>query len=481
MNHAPNKPTSRLVLILSFFGGSLVSSFFSIFQRILLGADPFALRGFIVPFIFGGISGFLIGLWYNRFKTALNTLQEKHDQLVQEQAEKRQLQEELYQSQKMDAIGQLAGGIAHDFNNLMMIINGSCELALSRLTADEQNRSRIPIIWEAGKRATNLTQQLLAFSRRQVIQPKLIKPGQAIGSFLELLKRMVGENIKLELIDQAGDLNIRIDPGQMEQIVINLVVNAKDAMPNGGIITISLTPADPILSSDKSVSPEGKDSHILISVRDTGCGMSPEIQEHIFEPFFTTKPRDKGTGLGLSTVYGIVRQNEGTIFLSSEPGLGTTFYLKFPADRESLPEPEPAPLTQNTNPVNANILLMDDNKPVREIVSEILRQAGYRVMEPLTLENALRMCADNSVNIDLLITDVVMPEVSGKEFSEACRKIKTNLPTLFISGYPENLLNGDDTLNDQVFFLQKPFSEQELLNRVTAILSENLPSSRISG
>jgi len=459
------------VLILSFAAGALLLSIFSIFQKILIGADPFVIYGFIVPVLFGGISGLLIGLWYNRFKTTLGTLKEKHAQLLREQAEKQHLQEELYQSQKMEAIGHLTGGIAHDFNNLMMVINGSCELAAGRLTLEEQNRSRIPIIWEAGKRATSLTQQLLAFSRRQVIQPKWINPGQSIYEFLELLKRMVGESIRLELKDHAEEYMIYIDPGQIEQIIINLVVNARDAMPGGGIISIALTPGGQVLSSVNSSPPAGTEDQVILSITDTGCGMSPEIQEHIFEPFFSTKPRDKGTGLGLSTVYGIVMQHKGSISVRSEPDKGSTFYLKFPAKRESSPRINRGDSQVKNIPVNAKIMLVEDNEQVRLIVAEILRNAGCVVHEPATLASALQLCADTTADIDLLITDVIMPDISGLEFSDSCRKLKSNLRTLFISGYPDKMVDTDGILGNHVFFLQKPFNELDLLNRVAAILS----------
>ncbi len=388
-------------------------------------------------------------------------------------SESKQLAAQLQQAQKMEAIGRLAGGVAHDFNNILNIIIGNAELALMKVREDGSLRKEIEEIGTAGKRAASLTRQLLAFSRKQIIQPEILDLNEILTGIKKMLGRLIGEDVELLMIPGHGLWQVEADRGQMEQVIMNLVVNARDAMPKGGKLTIETANVE--LDGKyfhKHGLQEGKPGpYVMLAVSDTGIGMDKETQAHIFEPFFTTKEAGKGTGLGLSTVYGIVKQNNGLIWVYSEPGQGSTFKVYLPkakvgaaSDKEEQDNPVIAPGGSET------ILIVEDNDSVRELVQRILQQHGYRVLEAENGEDALRMSKAYGGPIDLLITDVVMPRMGGKETAERLQALYPYMKVLYMSGYMDNSILQQDILADGVNFLQKPFSPQALLHKVREIM-----------
>lgn len=378
----------------------------------------------------------------------------------------KELEEQLLQSQKLEAVGQLSGGVAHDFNNLLLVINGYSELAKSHLDNDHPIQAHLDQILHAGEQAAAVTRQLLAFSRREVIQPKDIDLNELIQHSREMLKRFLGETIELHFYLDKEDCVIHIDPIQMEQIILNLSLNACDAMPHGGSIAIetSMIEIDGSRSRRKINLQPGE--YVLLSISDTGTGIDSETLEHIFEPFFTTKHPEKGTGLGLSTVYGIVKQNNGHISVYSELDRGTTFKLYFqsvskPHHHEKKVEPDKA-----SSSGTETILLVEDDTAAREYIEETLTEFGYKVISAHHSDEALELFEKFNVQFDLLLTDIILPYMSGKELADILTKRRPELPVLFISGYTANAIVHNGVVDKGVFLLQKPFSPSKLKEAV---------------
>jgi signal transduction histidine kinase/ActR/RegA family two-component response regulator len=372
----------------------------------------------------------------------------------------------LRQAQKMEAIGRLAGGVAHDFNNLLTVITGFCGLLLDRLAPDDPSRHDVEQIAEAGERAVAVTGQLLAFSRRQLLQPQPVDLNTVVAETEGMLRRLIGEDVALVTRLQAGVGIVYAEPGQIEQIIVNLVVNARDAMPAGGRIEIATGLLE--LGPGNSLGLSGG-AFATLTVSDGGVGMDSETRSRIFEPFFTTKEAGKGTGLGLATVYGIVAQSGGGIAVESAPGEGTTFivYLPVPTPREvASPVPDVVELTGSHT-----ILLAEDEDIVRELVTAILEQRGYNVLAAADGEGALSVAAAFPERIDLLVTDVVMPRRGGRELATALVTERPEVKVLFMSGYTDDAAIRRDVLDVGIPFLQKPFSADELAEAVMVALN----------
>lgn len=385
--------------------------------------------------------------------------------------ERKQLEEQLRQSQKMEAIGRLAGGIAHDFNNLLTVITGYSEVALSRLEENDPLHSEIREIKQAGQRAASLTSQLLAFSRRQVLQPKVLDLNVVVMNLEKLLHRLIGEDVNL-VVSLAPTLgHIHVDPGQIEQVLMNLSVNARDAMPKGGKLVIETHNVDFTGSAVGRPLSMPPGAYIMLVVSDTGCGMDEYTRSHIFEPFFTTKEHGKGTGLGLSTVYGIVKQGNGEILVDSKPGLGTTFTIYFPR----VPDRAPSGSGLSTQSAMAHsgtetLLLVEDEPAIRALTGDILRRTGYKVLEARHGVEALLTGSQYLGTIHLLITDVIMPQMSGGEVAERLIRERPHMKVLYISGYTDDTIIHHGVTQEGTAFLQKPFSPDILVQKVRHIL-----------
>lgn len=385
--------------------------------------------------------------------------------------EKASLERQLHQSQKMEAIGRLAGGIAHDFNNLLTAITGYSDLLLRRLDPDDPNRKDIEEILKAGESASSLTRQLQAFSRKQVLEMQILNLNNLIIHLDKMLRRMIGEDIDLVAI-MAPELHpILADPGQIEQVIINLAVNARDAMPEGGKITIET--ANVVLDENYAQDHIGvkPGPHVMLAISDTGCGMDADTLNHIFEPFFTTKESGKGTGLGLSTVYGIVAQCEGSIWVYSEPGGGATFKIYFPVAQKVEQADDTAKPSFSQYGGTETILLVEDSEFVRDLASRVLRHGGYHVLAASCGEEALHICNEYPGEIHLMVTDVVMPEISGRQLAEFLFPLRPTMKVLFISGYTDDAILRHGILTQDTPFLQKPFAVEALLQKVQEMLS----------
>jgi two-component system cell cycle sensor histidine kinase/response regulator CckA len=381
-----------------------------------------------------------------------------------------QLEAQLRQAQKMEAVGRLAGGIAHDFNNMLGIIIGYSDISLGLIAADSPVNRYISETKKAGERAASLTRQLLAFSRKQVVFPRLLDLNEVVRNATEMFLRLVGEDVTVEFRPHASLSSIKADPGQIEQALMNLVVNARDAMPTGGkiIIETGLAELDEDYVALHRASRAGQ--YVVLAVSDTGCGMDEAIQSQIFEPFFTTKGVGHGTGLGLSTVYGIVKQSEGNILVYSEPGKGTTFKIYFPRVNEkaealmlSNDEVEPRGRSET-------ILVVEDDETLRELTVKLLRDGGYRVIQSKDGEDALRIMATSEAGIDLLLTDVIMPERSGPELVRQVEKGHPKTRFVFMSGYSDDMVKRHGLLMQEDHFLEKPFTKRSLLVKVHSAL-----------
>ncbi len=388
--------------------------------------------------------------------------------------QRERLEERLRQSQKMEAIGQLAGGIAHDFNNLLTAVLGNAHILLARLSGKNLDKHSVEgvllgleHIKDAGERAALLTQQLLAFSRKQVIKPELLDLNRVISGMKEMLRPLIREDIEFVVRVAPDTHHIRADAGQIEQVIMNLVVNARDAMPEGGTLTVVCSNEDEAHVTETSIPIAGP--RVVLAVSDTGLGMDKEQVSHIFEPFFTTKPTGKGTGLGLATVYGIVTQVNGEISVESEPGKGSTFRLYFAADNETAAVPDEAASTCRSGG-NEVIVVCEDDQSVRRVVCDILQQAGYRVLETEHGEHALEAAASFDDEIHLLISDVIMPVMNGKELAEKMVSRHPGIVVLFTSGYATDVLGRVFSQSKEQDYLQKPFSPDALLHRVRELL-----------
>ena len=385
-------------------------------------------------------------------------------------SEQRGLEEQLRQSQRLEAIGSLAGGIAHDFNNLLSVILGQSEFLQRRLDAGDPALKRVEEIRKAGERASMLTRQLLAFSRKQVLIPEVLAPGAVIMDLASMLRRLIGEDVVLETIVRPDTGLVRADRGQIEQVIMNLVVNARDAMPEGGTITVEVANADLDAAYAASHPPTAAGHYVRLTVRDTGTGMDADTRAHVFEPFFTTKEKGKGTGLGLATVYGIVKQSGGYVWLDSEPGKGATFDIHLPrledgAQMDAAPiGPAPSPRGTET------VLLVEDEAMLRELAREVLEASGYRVLQAAGGEEALRVAGVHEGSIDLLLTDVVMPGISGRMVAERLALSRPGMKVLYTSGYTDDAVFQRGVLPEGSAFLQKPFTTVALERKVREIL-----------
>jgi PAS domain S-box-containing protein len=369
------------------------------------------------------------------------------------------LEERLRQAAKMEAVGQLAGGVAHDFNNLLTVINGYADVLGDGLPPEDPMAGMVAEIRAAGTRAADLTRQLLAFSRKQILRPQLVHLGRLVENLRKMLARLIGEDIRLVTVIDPNLSVVRADPGQLEQILLNLVVNARDAMPRGGTLTIECRNVSEAISRS-----------IRLSVSDTGVGMNEEVKARIFEPFFTTKAPGKGTGLGLATVFGIVQQSGGRIQVQSRPGVGTTFQIDLPATG-SIAE---APASQVTRPLpsrgSETVLLVEDEGAVRMLALHALQTNGYAVLDAETGEQALHVVQTFGVPVRLLVTDVVMPGLNGRELAERLQNSQPSLRVLYMSGYTSDEIVRRGIEADRVNFLQKPFTPQTLIRKVREIL-----------
>jgi signal transduction histidine kinase/ActR/RegA family two-component response regulator len=390
---------------------------------------------------------------------------------------------ELLQAQKMESIGRLAGGIAHDFNNMLSAIRGFADLLMEDLAEDaatstEDLRHSVQAIRTASERAATLTGQLLAFSRQQVMAPTPVNLAIAVRSVEPMLKRLIGERIRLALQLDAGTGTIRIDPGQLDQILINLVVNARDAMPDGGTVTVETGNVlfdEPYAMEHFELTPG---PYVMLAITDTGHGMDQETREHIFEPFFTTKEQGRGTGLGLATIYGIVRQSGGHIWLYSEPGQGTAFKVYFPQVEVSEDElRRPAP--PEARSVSGTVMVVEDEAAVRELTTRVLERKGYRVIAVENGEQALAALEAADEPIDALVTDVVMPGLSGTQLAQQVAARGHSLGVVLLSGYTAETLDLADLLGMGAMFVAKPFTPLDLARAVaTAIATPMTAVSR---
>ncbi len=388
--------------------------------------------------------------------------------------EKRITEAQLRQIQKMEMVGRLAGGIAHDFNNLLTAISGYSEFLLKSMAPEDPNRADVEEIRTAGKRAAALTRQLLAFSRKQVLQLRLLDVNDVLKELDKMLRRLIGEDIELAL-DLAADLGtVKADPGQIEQVVVNLVVNARDAMPKGGRISIQTKNVELGPSFVKTHIDVTPGPHAMLAVSDTGTGMDQATLSHLFEPFFTTKERGKGTGLGLSTVYGIVKQSGGSVYVYSELGRGTTFKVYLPIVGESAP-PLKARVEAAPRGGSETVLLVEDDELVRNFAVRALRQYGYEVLVAKIPEEALSFCADPPAAIKLLLTDVIMPKMRGTELAERVRAAVPGVKVLFMSGYTDEGVVRDELIAPDAPFLQKPMTPDALARKVRGILDGPAP------
>jgi CheY-like chemotaxis protein len=369
----------------------------------------------------------------------------------------------------MEAIGRLAGGVAHDFNNLLTIISGYGRMVLDDLGGRHKLRGRVEEVLNAADRAAILTSQLLAFSRRQVVQPKVLGLNHLISNLEKMLRRVIGEHIELKTLLSPDLGKVKADGGQLEQVIMNLSVNARDAMPKGGILTIETADVSWRKEYD---APGSLRPHVRLSVRDTGIGMDLNTRNHLFEPFFTTKDRGKGTGLGLSTVYGIVKQHGGEIRVESRPGVGTSFHIYLPvAEEAAVAEPGVAG-EEVAAKGTETVLLVEDEAGVRQLARTILKQHGYRVLEAADAREAIRLAQHERGPIHLLLTDVIMPLMSGRELVEQIRPLRKEMRVIYMSGYTGDVLAYRGDLGPDINFLQKPFAPEALAKKVRDALEK---------
>ena len=390
--------------------------------------------------------------------------------IAEDITERRLLEGQFRQAQKMEAVGRLAGGVAHDFNNLLMVINGYTEVLLDQLAAGSDMHQKVLSIQQAADRAATLTRQLLAFSRKQLLELKVVDVNTVIEDMERLLRPLIGEHIELvtRLSPEAG--RTRADAGQLEQVIMNLVVNAKDSMPDGGKITIQ---SSQVAVRDNSMEHRfiQPGNYAVIAVADTGHGMDAETQSRIFEPFFTTKEKGKGTGLGLSTVYGIVKQSNGYVFAESQIGVGTTFYVYLPRVEEAAEQKGATSAKATEKGGCETVLLVEDEESVRELVRVTLTARGYKVLEAENGENGLRVADESKEPIDLLVTDVVMPGMGGRELAKRLQALRPGISVLYLSGYTEDaVVTQQGALGPGAVFLQKPFTLQSLAKKVREVL-----------
>ncbi|MDP9132308.1 MAG: response regulator, partial [Nitrospirota bacterium] len=403
------------------------------------------------------------------------TLRELDERLERKRAEDalRVSEKQFRQAQKMEAVGRLAGGLAHDFNNLLTVIMGHSQVLLGELTSGNPIRAKIEEMQKAGERATSLIRQLMAFSRKQAVEPKVLPLNSVVGNVESMLRRLIGEDIQLVIRPDPHDGYVKADPGQLEQVIMNLVVNARDAMPNGGLLAIETSQAELTRTPMHHLQPLPLGQYVKLTVTDTGSGMDTDVLSHLFEPFFTTKEEHKGTGLGLSTVFGIVTTCGGGLDVWSQVGHGTTFDLYFPrVNPQALTvhatEP-PGCLRQGSE----TILLVEDDTSVRDLVRNELAKIGYQVLEAKNGIEACLTATQQNCHVDLLLTDVVMPGMNGRDLAQHLSVIRPNLRVLFISGYLDDICVNNGMDPHRTTFLQKPFTPDVLLRTVRALLDSS--------
>ncbi|MEO6392881.1 MAG: PAS domain S-box protein [Pyrinomonadaceae bacterium] len=392
--------------------------------------------------------------------------------IARDVTDRKSLEAQLRQAQKMEAIGQLAGGVAHDFNNLLTAINGYSDLAIRTLQPQDPLRHNLEEIKKAGTRAAGLTRQLLAFSRKQVLQPKVLSLNSIVTDLEKMLHRLIGEDVELRVILEPELGNAKADPGQIEQVIMNLAINARDAMPTGGKLTIetqNIELDEDYVRQHVAVEPG---PYVILAVSDTGIGMDAETAKRIFEPFFTTKEVGRGTGLGLSTVYGIIKQSNGSIWVYSEPGRGTTFKVYLPRIEDSAEEYKRVDDLEEVLAGNETILLIEDDDTLRRLATEVLLSYGYKVLDAANGGAALLICERHPDAIELLITDVIMPEMNGVEAAERLGKIRPDMKVLFMSGYTSNSVVHQGVFESDMNFIQKPFSPADLARKIRSVLDE---------
>jgi len=392
--------------------------------------------------------------------------------MVEDATERRRLEEQLRQTEKMESVGRLAGGIAHDFNNLLEVIIGHTEFALEDADPAEPFCADLQVALKAARRSADLTRQLLSFARRQAIFPVVLYLNETVAGILSMLRRVVGENIDLRSHCKADLWSVMMDPSQIDQILANLCVNARDAIGDVGTVTITL--GNVVLGEaphiDHAGPPPGE--YVLLSVSDDGCGMDQETAERVLEPFFTTKEMGKGTGLGLATVYGIVQQNGGGISISSEPGLGTTFEIHLPRHVGAVPavtDGTLAPAQRGTE----TVLLVEDEVDILKMVKRGLENQGYTVLAASTTGEATLLAREHADDIQLLVTDVIMPEMNGRDLRTSLLSLCPGLKCLFMSGYTADVIAQRGVLGKEAHFIQKPFSSKELGAKVREVLDKS--------
>lgn len=384
--------------------------------------------------------------------------------------ERHMLEEQFRQAQKVESIGQLAGGVAHDFNNLLTAIQGYCELLAGELGSDSRHQNDLAEIRHASERAAALTRQLLAFGRRQILEPRVLDLRDSLRGIEPMIRRLIGEDLDVVFRTSDEAARAKADPGQIEQVILNLALNARDAMPQGGSLLLEVTTADLDESYARRHVGVRPGRYVMLSVSDTGVGMDMETQTRIFEPFFTTKPRGRGTGLGLSTVYGIVKQSGGNIWVYSEPGHGSTFKVYFPRVEEAVDQPTSVPAPDILTG-SETILVVEDEPGVRHLVKKVLERYGYRVVVAATPYEALALGERYNDPIDLLMTDVVLPEMSGRSLASQMVTNRPKMRVMYMSGYTDNAIVQHGVLEADTPFLQKPFTPDALARKVRAVLS----------
>jgi signal transduction histidine kinase len=384
--------------------------------------------------------------------------------------ERRRLEEQLRHAQKMEAVGRLAGGVAHDFNNLLTVITGYSDLLLAGQDLAPAQRTALEEIRKASERGGALTHQLLAFSRRQPLTPKVVRPNELVANMEKMLRRLIGEDVQLTTIP-ATTGTIKTDPGQLEQVIMNLVVNARDAMPQGGKLTIETGDFlldDPFTATSLDLKPG---AYVMLAISDTGIGMDAETRSHLFEPFFTTKAPGRGTGLGLATAYGIIRQSGGSILVYSEPGHGTTLKIYLPRVPDHNGGEQPAQTPEADIAGSETILVVEDEDRVRKLICEVLLAKGYRVLEAIRGEEAVAICKGHAGAIDLVVVDVVMPQMSGPDVVRQLQEARPSLKVLYMSGYTDEAIMQHGILASGSAFLQKPFMPNTLARKVREVLN----------
>jgi two-component system cell cycle sensor histidine kinase/response regulator CckA len=389
---------------------------------------------------------------------------------IQDVTDRMQLEARLRQSQKMQAVGQLAGGVAHDFNNVLTVIEGYSGLLLANSSLDAEDKLHVGEIRDAARRAAALTRQLLAFSRQQMLQPRVLDLNHTIEDVERMLRRLVGEHIEFHT-SLAPDLHqVKADAGQIEQVLMNLVVNARDAMPDGGRLTVQTANAELDSTYSQRYPVKHPGPHVMLAVTDSGVGISPENMERIFEPFFTTKESGKGTGLGLATVHGIVEQSGGHVWVYSEPGRGTTFKVYLPATAEGAAKHRVSRPVQLAERGTETILLVEDEAPLRAMASKVLRLAGYTVIEAANGRDALEICRRPEAHLDLIVSDMVMPGMGGRELAASIQLCRPGVPVVLMSGYTRDSMTDIVDLTTGGAFLEKPFTSESLTQKVREVL-----------